>query len=72
MCKYVVETKEVKDKSGETKKIKGKMDCRTVGAIYGMWCKQCEKIIYMGKQVILGSHMVSGTRCPAWCDQVNK
>ena len=25
------------------------MDRRTVGAIYGMWCKKCEKIIYVGK-----------------------
>ena len=24
------------------------------------------------KQVIQGSHMVSGTRCPAWSDQVEK
>ena len=45
----MVETKEVKDKRGETKKIKGEMDCRTVGVIYGMWCKRCEKMVYVGK-----------------------
>ena len=30
-------------------KIKGVMDCRTVGAVYGMWCKRCDKIVYVGK-----------------------
>ena len=49
LCAFMVETKEVKDKRGETKKIKGKMDCRTVGAVYGMWCKKCEKVVYVGK-----------------------
>ena len=41
LCKYMEVTKEVKDKRGEAKKIKGKVDCRTVGAVYGMWCKRC-------------------------------
>ena len=49
LCTFMVETKEVKDKRGETKKIKGEMDCRTVGVIYGMWCKRCEKMVYVGK-----------------------
>ncbi len=49
LCEYMVETKEVKDKRGEMKMIKGEMDCRTVGAIYGMFCKKCEKIVYVGK-----------------------
>ena len=49
MCEFMVETKEVIDKRGETRRIKGKMDCRTVGAIYGMWCKKCKKTIYVGK-----------------------
>ena len=40
LCEYMVETKEVVGKRGEKKRIKGKMDCRTVGVIYGMWCKQ--------------------------------
>ena len=38
LCKFMVETKEVKDKRGETRKINSKVDCRTVGAIYGIWC----------------------------------
>ena len=46
---FMVETREVMDKRGERKKIKGMLDCRTLGAIYGMWCKKCEKIIYVGK-----------------------
>ena len=30
-------------------KIESKMDCQTVGAIYGMFCKKCEKVVYVGK-----------------------
>ena len=48
LCQFMVETKDVTDKRGE-KRIKGKMDCSTVGAIYGMWCRKCEKVIYVGK-----------------------
>ena len=40
LCKFMIETKEEKDKRGETKRIKGKIVCRTLGAIYGIWCKQ--------------------------------
>ena len=49
LCRFMVETKGVKDKRGETREIKGKMDCRTLGAIYGMWCGRCEKVVYVGK-----------------------
>ena len=31
------------------KKIRSNMDCRTVGAIYGIWCGRCDKIVYVGK-----------------------
>ena len=43
------EVSEVKDKEGKKMKIKGTMDCRTVGAVYGMWCRRCQKIVYVGK-----------------------
>ena len=49
LCSFMVEAKEVKDKRGGRREIKGRMDCRTVGAIYGMWCKRCEKMVYVGK-----------------------
>ena len=49
LCRFMMEAREVKDKRGEERKIKNKMDCRTVGAIYGIWCQGCEKIIYVGK-----------------------
>ena len=38
-----------KKKEREMRKIKGKMDCRTVGAINGIWCEKCEKVVYVGK-----------------------
>ena len=49
LCKYMMEIKEVKDKRGEARKIRNQMDCRTVGAIYGMWCRKCEEMVYVGK-----------------------
>ena len=49
LCKFMVETKVVKDKKGEMRMIKNEMDCRTIGAIYGIWCKKCGKIVYVGK-----------------------
>ena len=45
----MVETKEVKDKKGETRMIKNRVDCRTTGAIYGISCKKRDKIVYVGK-----------------------
>ena len=44
-----MEADEVTDKRGGAKKIRSKVDCRTVGAIYGIWCKSCKKVIYVGK-----------------------
>ena len=40
---------QVKDKDGKEMRLESKMDCRTVGGIYGMHCKRCEKIVYVGK-----------------------
>ena len=39
----------VKDKDGKEMKLERKMDCQTVGAIYGMHCKKCKKVVYVGK-----------------------
>ena len=49
LCKYMMEVKEVKDKRGEMRKVRSDMDCRTLGAIYGMYCRRCEKVVYVGK-----------------------
>ena len=47
LCRFMVETNEVKDKKGEMRRIKNKVDCRTTGAIYGITCKECEKVVYV-------------------------
>ncbi len=39
----------VVDKDGKRIELVGEMDCRTVGAIYAMWCGKCEKVVYVGK-----------------------
>ena len=49
LCKFMQVTNTVKDKEGKALKIESKMDCQTVGAIYGMFCKKCEKVVYVGK-----------------------
>ena len=49
LCKYMRETDMVKDKDGKDMGLSSKMDCRTVGAIYGMYCKKCAKVVYVGK-----------------------
>ena len=48
-CKFMVKTNEVKDKKGEMRRIKNKVDCRTTGAIYGITCRKCDKVVYVGK-----------------------
>ena len=41
LCGYMEETSEVTDKKGKRMKIVGDLDCRTVGAVYAMWCRKC-------------------------------
>ena len=49
LCGLMRETSTVKDKEGKELKLTEKMDCRTVGAVYGIWCERCKKIVYVGK-----------------------
>ena len=42
-------TDRVKDKDGKEMELWTKVDCRTVGVVYGMYCEKCEKIVYVGK-----------------------
>ena len=42
-------TDKVEDKDGKEMVLVGRTDCRTVGAIYGMWCGKCGKVVYVGK-----------------------
>ena len=49
LCKHMETVEEIEDKKGRKVKIRGVMDCMTVGAIYGMWCRRCERVVYVGK-----------------------
>ena len=49
LCKHMEEVDEVEDQKGRKLRLRGMMDCRTVGAVYGMWCRRCEKVVYVGK-----------------------
>ena len=45
----MVDAEEVTDKRLIARRIKGEMNCRSVAAIYGIWCRKCGKIIWLGK-----------------------
>ena len=49
LCGFMEETEAVLDKKGKRMQLVGRMDCRTVGGVYGMYCKKCEKVVYVGK-----------------------
>ena len=49
LCKNMRATEVVTDKDGKEMKLEKKIDCRTIGLIYGMHCKACKKIVYVGK-----------------------
>ena len=49
LCKFMQVTDTVKDKDGKEMKIEKRMHCQTVGAIYGMFCRKCAKVVYVGK-----------------------
>ena len=48
LCKHIRKVDKVKDKDGREIEI-GRMDCRTVGVVYGMYCRKCQKVVYVGK-----------------------
>ena len=48
LCEHMEEVEEVEDQRGRKLRIRGVMDCRTVGAVYGMWCRRCERVVYVG------------------------
>ena len=49
LCKVMKETSKVKGKDRKELLLRGEMDCRTLGAVYGMWCRKCDKVVYVGK-----------------------
>ena len=49
LCEHMWATKTIKDKDGKEMEIRARVDCRTVGVIYGMYCRKCERIVYVGK-----------------------
>ena len=49
LCGHMRNTDKVKDKDGKELDLGTKIDCRTVGVIYGMHCRKCDKIVYVGK-----------------------
>ena len=49
LCEHMWATRTIKDKEGKEMELRAKIDCKTVGVIYGMYCRKCEKIVYVGK-----------------------
>ena len=48
LCKHIRKVDRVRDKDGKEIEIE-RMDCRTVGVVYGMFCRRCQKVVYVGK-----------------------
>jgi hypothetical protein len=49
LCGSMLRTDKVKGKDARDCNVRGKMNCRTVGLVYGMWCGKCDKVVYVGK-----------------------
>ena len=49
LCKFMQKTKEVTDKDGNKMRLEKEINCQTIGVIYGMHCRTCSKIVYVGK-----------------------
>ena len=46
LCGYVEEVEEVEDQRGRMLRMKGVMDCSTVGAVYEMCCRRYKRVVY--------------------------
>lgn len=49
LCSSMKKADRVKGKGNKEYYIRGRMNCKTVGLLYGMWCEQCQRIVYVGK-----------------------
>ena len=58
LCSMMRKDGEVEDKNGEKIPIEGDLDCRTGGAVYGIWCKKSGKIVSVGqtKKMVKEAH----------------
>ena len=49
LCKHLIETDTFFGTDGKEYKIKGQINCKTVGIIYSIFCKKCQKVNYVGQ-----------------------
>ena len=49
LCKYLIENNVFSDNDGNQFKIKGSINCKSVGVIYCIFCTKCSKNIYVGQ-----------------------
>lgn len=49
LCPNMKMTQTFRDQEGRTFDIRTVMTCESVGVVYGMECKKCQKIVYVGK-----------------------
>ena len=53
-------------------KLEKRINCRTIGVIYGMYCKTCEKIVYVGKTKNRLMERFNGHRADLRAEDENK
>ena len=49
LCKFVVKTSQFEDNNGCTFQVKNYINCKSRNVVYGIFCKKCDKIVYVGE-----------------------
>lgn len=49
MCKYIICSGQFQDSKGKTYQVKNHIDCKSSNVVYGVFCKKCNKIVYVGE-----------------------
>lgn len=49
MCKYIICSGQFHDSKGKTYQVKNHIDRKSSNVVYGVFCKKCNKIVYVGE-----------------------
>jgi hypothetical protein len=49
ICKYILKTDHFNDDNGNVYQIKNYINCKSCNVVYGIFCKICDRIVYVGE-----------------------
>ena len=49
LCKHMITTERFEDTRGNKYSVDGNINCETANLVYGIYCNECEKIVYVGE-----------------------